>query len=77
MRWFLGDFGPRAFRLRSVQSDTHDLTFTATEVRKQFLSWDRGEPDREWACLTVLSDHAPGLAPRPVRRGVDGADLSS
>lgn len=72
MRWSLGGFGPCSFRLRSVQSHTHDLTFTATEVRKQFLSWDRGEPDREWACLTVLRDHAPGLAPRPVRRGVDG-----
>ena len=75
MRWSLGCFGPHAFRLRSVQSHTHDLTFTATEVRKQFLSWDRGEPDR--GCLTVLSDHAPGLAPRPVVVAWMAADLSS
>ncbi|KAA1427989.1 phosphotransferase family protein [Nocardioides antri] len=51
-----------------MQTQTHDLTFTDTEVRKRFVSWDDGEPDREWACLTVLAEHAPGLAPRPIRR---------
>ena len=51
-----------------VQTHTHDLTFTAAEVRKRYVSWDRGEADREWKCLTVLAAHAPGVAPRPLRR---------
>lgn len=37
-------------------------------MRKHFVSWDAGEPDREWAGLAVLSEHAPGLAPQPLRR---------
>ncbi|MFE6994896.1 aminoglycoside phosphotransferase family protein [Microbacterium sp. NPDC057659] len=53
---------------------THDLTLTGTEVRKRFTSWEDGEPDREWTCLTLLAMHCPGLAPRPVRmQTVDGA----
>ena len=51
-----------------MQTHTHDLTFTDTEVHKCFVSWDAGEADREWQCLTVLAEHAPGLAPRPIRR---------
>ncbi len=51
-----------------VQTQTHDLTFTATEVRKRYVSWDRGEADREWSCLSLLAEHAPGVAPRPLRR---------
>jgi len=51
---------------------THQLTFTETEVRKRFTSWDRGEADREWSCLSLLAEHAPGVAPRPVRRESDG-----
>jgi aminoglycoside phosphotransferase (APT) family kinase protein len=47
---------------------THDVTFTATEVRKRYVSWDRGEAEREWSCLTVLAGHAPGVAPKPLRR---------
>ncbi|UJP11160.1 aminoglycoside phosphotransferase family protein [Microbacterium sp. KUDC0406] len=47
---------------------THDLTFSETEVRKRFTSWDEGEPDREWMCLLLLAQHAPELAPRPLRR---------
>lgn len=37
-------------------------------MRKRYVSWDRGEPDREWAGLALLSEHAPGLAPQPIRR---------
>lgn len=51
-----------------MQTHTHDLTFTDTEVHKCFVSWEAGEADREWLCLTVLAEHAPGLAPRPIRR---------
>lgn len=53
-----------------MQTQTHDLTFSDSEVRKCFISWGAGEADREWQCLTVLAEHAPGLAPRPVRREV-------
>ena len=49
-------------------TQTHDLTFTATEVRKRYVSWARGEADQEWDCLTLLAQHAPGVAPRPLRR---------
>jgi Ser/Thr protein kinase RdoA (MazF antagonist) len=59
-----------------VQTQTHDLTFTATEVHKRFVSWDQGEAEREWSCLSVLAEHAPGVAPRPLRREiVDGAPV--
>jgi aminoglycoside phosphotransferase (APT) family kinase protein len=60
----------------TVQTQTHDLTFTATEVHKTYVSWDRGEPDREWACLRLLAEHAPGVAPRPIRRDTsDGSPV--
>ncbi|KRF37145.1 aminoglycoside phosphotransferase family protein [Nocardioides sp. Soil805] len=59
-----------------MQNQTHDLTFTDTEVRKRFVSWDRGEAEREWGCLRLLAEHAPGVAPRPLRREiVDGAPV--
>ncbi|WP_426244611.1 phosphotransferase family protein [Nocardioides sp. LHG3406-4] len=59
-----------------MQTQTHDLAFTATEVRKRYVSWDRGEAEREWSCLTLLARHAPGVAPRPVRReSHDGAPV--
>ena len=59
-----------------MQTQTHDLTFTDTEVRKRYVTWDRGEADREWECLSVLADHAPGVAPRPLRREtVEGAPV--
>jgi Ser/Thr protein kinase RdoA (MazF antagonist) len=51
-----------------LQTYTHDLTFTDAEVHKRFISWEDGEADREWQCLTVLAEHAPGLAPKPIRR---------
>lgn len=53
-----------------MQTHTHDLTLTGSEVRKRFVRWDRGEADREWACLTVLAEHAPGVSPVPLRREV-------
>jgi aminoglycoside phosphotransferase (APT) family kinase protein len=54
--------------LARVQSSTHDLTIGATEVRKAFVADHEAQAEREWACLTLLADHAPGLAPRPLRR---------
>jgi Ser/Thr protein kinase RdoA (MazF antagonist) len=59
-----------------VQTQTHHLTFTETEVHKRYVSWDRGEADREWGCLTLLADHAPGVAPLPLRRATyDGGPV--
>lgn len=59
-----------------MQTSTHRLQFTATEVRKTFVSWDRGEAEREWQCLTLLATHAPGVAPRPLHRETtDGAPV--
>jgi Ser/Thr protein kinase RdoA (MazF antagonist) len=55
-----------------VQTSTHGLTIGATEVRKEFVADHEWEAEREWACLTLLAEHAPGLAPRPLRRE-DGA----
>lgn len=51
-----------------MQTHTHDLAFNATEVRKRYVSWDDGEADREWSCLRLLAEYAPGVAPRPLRR---------
>ena len=54
-----------------MQSSTHDLTFGVTEVRKAFVADHEAQAEREWACLTLLAEHAPGLAPRPLRREDD------
>lgn len=54
--------------MTSSRTHTHHLTFTPNEVHKRFVSWDNGEADREWACLMLLADRAPGIAPRPLRR---------
>lgn len=51
-----------------MQNQTHELSFTDAEVHKRFLSWTDGEADREWKCLSLLWEHAPGIAPRPLRR---------
>lgn len=55
-------------RLARVQSSTHDVTIGATEVRKAYVADHEAQAEREWACLTLLAEHAPGLAPRPLRR---------
>ena len=55
-----------------MQSQTHELTFTESEVRKRYVSWEDGEAEREWVCLTLLAEHAPGVAPRPLRRDAEG-----
>jgi aminoglycoside phosphotransferase len=36
-------------------------------VTKRFGRADRDEPDREWRALVLLAEHAPGLAPEPLR----------
>lgn len=51
-----------------MQNSTHGLTVGATEVRKEFVADHEAQAEREWACLALLAEHAPGLAPRPLRR---------
>ena len=51
-----------------MQTSTHGVTLGATEVRKEFVADHEERAEREWECLTVLAAHAPGLAPRPLRR---------
>lgn len=41
-------------------------------VVKRFRSWGRGEPQREWRALTLLAEHAPGLAPQPLKADLEG-----
>ena len=51
-----------------MQTSTHGLTLGEREVRKEFVADHELQAEREWACLTLLAEHAPGLAPRPLRR---------
>ena len=51
-----------------MQTSTHRLTIGEREVRKEFVADHEAQAEREWACLVLLAEHAPGLAPRPLRR---------
>jgi Phosphotransferase enzyme family len=53
---------------------THEMSVDPDRelVVKRFVQADRGEPAREWRALTLLAEHAPGLAPEPIR-----ADLAA
>ena len=55
-----------------MQTSTHGVSVGAAEVRKEFVADHEEQAEREWACLSLLTEHAPGLAPRPLRRE-DGA----
>lgn len=48
---------------------THQLSFDSERevVVKRYISYDRGEPAREWRALRLLAEHAPGLAAEPLR----------
>jgi Ser/Thr protein kinase RdoA (MazF antagonist) len=52
-----------------VAQSTHHVVVGEVEVVKTYRDWARGEPEREWAALTLLHQHAPGLSPTPLRRG--------
>jgi hypothetical protein len=55
---------------------SHDVHVDRDTVTKTYRFWHRGEPDREWAGLTFLAEHAPGLAPVPLHREVrDGVPV--
>jgi len=50
---------------------THHIEFHDDIVIKRYRSWDRGEPGREWTALQLLAEHAPDIAPSPVRAMLD------
>jgi Ser/Thr protein kinase RdoA (MazF antagonist) len=54
-----------------VPSSTHHVELGETRVVKRFRSWSRGEHLREWRALRLLAEHAPGLAPTPLRADLD------
>jgi aminoglycoside phosphotransferase len=56
---------------RLVRVHTHRITMDADVVRKRFVSWSDGEADREWAGLTALARHVPGLAPAPISKEIE------
>ncbi len=45
---------------------THVVEITGSVLTKRYVSWARDEPNREWAALTSISQHAPDLVPRPL-----------
>lgn len=47
---------------------THAVSVDGSVLTKQYVAWPRDEPGREWAALTLISGHAPGLVPRPLGR---------
>jgi hypothetical protein len=48
---------------------THELSVDSERgvVVKRYVQYARGEPAREWRALRLLAQHAPGLAPEPLR----------
>lgn len=53
-------------------ASTHEIVLGDRTVTKRFRSWERDEPAREWRALTLLSTHAPGLAPTPLSLQTEG-----
>ncbi len=53
---------------------THQVTLDPERevVVKRYRQFGRAEPAREWRALRLLAEHAPGLAPEPLR-----ADLAA
>ncbi len=55
---------------RMVES-THDVILGDDTVVKRYTSWKNGEPEREWAGLTLLHRCVPGIAPEPLEQRLD------
>ncbi|MGW4473945.1 phosphotransferase family protein [Nonomuraea sp. NPDC004354] len=45
---------------------THEVTFDGDVVTKRYVDGKTGADEREWRALTLLGEHAPGLAPAPI-----------
>jgi phosphotransferase family enzyme len=56
----------------SGHTSTHVVELGPAVVVKRFRSWSQDEHRREWRALTLLAEHAPGLAPDPVRADLAG-----
>jgi Phosphotransferase enzyme family len=54
------------------RSSTHVIELCGDVVVKRYRSWDLGQPRREWTALTLLAEHAPGLAPTPIEADLTG-----
>jgi hypothetical protein len=54
------------------RSNTHVIEMGSGVVVKRYRPWDLGGPEREWRALELLDEHAPGLAPSPVRADLEG-----
>ncbi|MFI0900426.1 phosphotransferase family protein [Streptomyces sp. NPDC020983] len=52
--------------MTSGRWSTHGIEIAADRVTKRFLPGSRERAAREWRALTLLSAHAPGLAPEPL-----------
>jgi hypothetical protein len=54
---------------------THQLSLDpeGQVATKRFGAASRGEAEREWRALQLLAEHAPGLAPAPIRADLSGA----
>ncbi|MER7505122.1 phosphotransferase [Nonomuraea pusilla] len=50
---------------------THDIELGDGVVTKRFRAHGRDEHRREWRALPLLAEHAPGLAPAPIRADLD------
>ncbi|MGA5756675.1 phosphotransferase family protein [Nonomuraea bangladeshensis] len=45
---------------------THEVAFDGDVVTKRYRAGRPGSAEREWRALTLLAEHAPGLAPEPI-----------
>ena len=45
---------------------THEVAFDGDVVTKRYRASKPGAAEREWRALTLLAEHAPGLAPEPI-----------
>ncbi|WP_410787051.1 aminoglycoside phosphotransferase family protein [Kribbella sp. C-35] len=50
---------------------THTVDISGDTLTKRYTSWARDEPAREWAALTLLSQTAPALVPKPLTSSTD------
>ncbi|TMR18694.1 aminoglycoside phosphotransferase family protein [Nonomuraea turkmeniaca] len=45
---------------------THELVYDGDVVTKRYVDGKQGGAEREWRALSLLAEHAPGLAPEPI-----------
>lgn len=53
------------------RSSTHDIEIRPDAVIKRYRSRRHDEPRREWLALTLLHEHARGIAPAPISADLD------